>query len=111
VECLVETSGGYVYLPHNSVQAESFRILWKSSYWLESIPKSCWQCVRWMCGTNTWMVRTIALCLHSVQDAHRREALVQIKAFFLELFLHSAGMRALCTVAFHHLSRRRIVGG
>jgi hypothetical protein len=27
VECLVETSGGYVYLPHNSVQAESFRIL------------------------------------------------------------------------------------
>jgi hypothetical protein len=97
VECFVETSSSYVYLPHNSVQVENFRILWKSSYWLESIPKSCWQCVRWMCGSNTGMVRTIALCLHIVQDAHRREALVQIKAFFLELLLHWSGMRALCT--------------
>ena len=54
-----------------------------------------------MCWNNSGSFRTIAVCLHIVQDAHA-EALVQIKALFLELLLHSAGMRALCTVAFCH---------
>jgi hypothetical protein len=50
-------------------------------------------------GTIAGMCWTIALCLRIVHHAHA-QPVVQIKAFFPELFLHSAGMRELFAVVF-----------
>ena len=74
----VQTSSGYLYLTHNSVQAENFGILYK----IFLLVRKRSEIVLALCAVNvrvadTGMVRTIALCLHTVQDTQRREALVR----------------------------------